>query len=536
MNYLSRFKTVLFVFLAILAISNKSKAAEGDSLFSGLQVHTINIIFSQPNYWDSLVYYYEQGDEQYMSATVIADGVTYNNVGVRLKGNSSYTHPNDKKGFRLAFNEYVSSQRWNGLKGVHLNNFWNDPSFLREKLHLDYCNANGIPAPRCNYVRLSINNVLFAFYSLVEHVDKTFLNSRFGDDDGDQFKAVDAIGTISDIFSDFRWLGSSDSTLYFDHYDLKSDEDLYPWWKLISLIDTLNHSDNLTTSLPDKINMNAIYNAMAMDIIFGNLDSYLYSGRNFYVYFVPPSYKMNWIVWDASLSLGALPGGPANVESIPVTFIEHDTTRPLFAKILNTPVLKNEYLNALCNLFSSEFTTAKLYPKIDSMVTLIRPYVYEDQRKMFTNQQFETNVISDITVSGRRIPGVKSFISLRRSSIQSQLNSYGINCSQSITSNESEPSDFSLSQNYPNPFNPSTQIVYSLLKSGIVSLTIYDNLGKEINTLVNGAFQSSGSYTVEWNGRDRNGMEVSSGIYYYRLSFGNGSLDNSFTRKMMLVR
>ncbi|MBK9228866.1 MAG: hypothetical protein IPL67_17875 [Ignavibacteria bacterium] len=53
--------------------------------FSTYKVHTINIRFSQPNYWDSLIYYYNQGLEQYMSATVIANGITFNNVGVRLK-------------------------------------------------------------------------------------------------------------------------------------------------------------------------------------------------------------------------------------------------------------------------------------------------------------------------------------------------------------------------------------------------------------------------------------------------------------------
>lgn len=533
-------KSFLFVcFIIILLINPRTSAsAEGDSLFTGNQVHSINIIFSIPNYWDSLTYYYNQGDEQYLAASVIANGVTYNNVGVRLKGNSSYTHPNNKKSFRLSFNEFVSGQRWDGLKGVHLNNFWNDPSFVREKLHLDLCKSAGIAAPRCNFVRLSINDTLFAFYSLIEHVDKTFLNSRFGNDEGDQFKAVDGIGASSDFISDFRWLGS-DSTTYFDYYELKSEEETGPWKKLINLIDTLNHSSNVSASLPGKLNMNTFNNAMATDVIMGNLDAYLYTGRNFYFYFVPPTYKMEWIVWDASLSFGALPGSPANIETLPVDYVVSDTGRPLFSKVLNNPVLKDEYLHALCNITSTYFSTALLFPKIDSIVTLIRPYVYEDQRKMFTNSQFETNVISDIIVSGRRIPGVKSFISLRKSSIQSQLNALGITCDVGIIPNEiSLAKSFELSQNFPNPFNPSTQIEYSLFNPGNVTLKIYDNLGKDVMTLVNNIYQNEGRYHIQWNGKDNEGAQLSSGIYFYKLivnSFGETN-SNSVTRRMILIK
>ena len=536
------FFMILMFFISVSAFSPSnsvsSTAAEGDSLFSGNQVHTVNIRFSQTNYWDSLIYYYNQGLEQYMSATVIANGITFNNVGVRLKGNSSFSHPNNKKSFRLSFNEYVSGQRWNGLKGVHLNNCWNDPTLMREKLHLDYCKANGIAAPRANFVRLSVNDTLFAFYSLIEHVDKTFLTSRYGNNDGEQFKAVDAFGTINDIISDFRWMGN-DSSAYLDHYELKSDLTTNTWRRLISLIDTLNHSNSVASSLAAKVNLDNFYKAMSTDILFGNMDSYVHSGRNFYVYFPSSTNKLEWVVWDAGLSFGGLPGGPSNIETLPITYVESDTGRPLFSRILNNPVLKNDYLHAFCELFSANFTTSIMYPKIDSIANLIRSYVYEDPRKMFTNAQFETNIISDITVSGSRKPGLKSYINLRRSSVQSQLNTLGIDCSIGINPNAiAVVNSFELGQNYPNPFNPNTQIQYSLLNSGTVSLTIYNYLGKEITSLVNQSFQNSGNYTIEWNGRDNNGATVSSGMYFYKLVFAgsNSGQSNSVTKKMILLK
>ncbi|MDR3628415.1 MAG: ice-binding family protein [Ignavibacteriaceae bacterium] len=92
------------------------------------------------------------------------------------------------------------------------------------------------------------------------------------------------------------------------------------------------------------------------------------------------------------------------------------------------------------------------------------------------------------------------------------------------------PKEFSLLQNYPNPFNPSTNIQYSLQKTGQVSLKVYNILGKEVATLVNGR-QEAGSYTVPFN--NSNGtLGLSSGVYFYRLQAG------SFvsTKKLILMK
>ena len=174
-----------------------------------------------------------------MPATVTADGVVYDSVGVRLKGNASYTHPNDKKPFRLSFDEYIGTQRWDGLKGIHLNNCWEDPTFMREKLHLDFARAAGIPAPRGSFAELYLNGELWGFYSMVEHVDKTFLTSRFGDNGGNLYKAVD--GLLGGPISDFKWYGSNPAA-YYTHYEFKTDDSLDPWTDLVAVIDSLNNS------------------------------------------------------------------------------------------------------------------------------------------------------------------------------------------------------------------------------------------------------------------------------------------------------
>lgn len=88
------------------------------------------------------------------------------------------------------------------------------------------------------------------------------------------------------------------------------------------------------------------------------------------------------------------------------------------------------------------------------------------------------------------------------------------------------PTDFSLRQNYPNPFNPSTTIRYALPKTVYVKLTVFNPLGKEIETLVSKT-QIAGEYEIQWNPND-----LASGVYWYRIQAGRFVE----TKKMILMR
>jgi hypothetical protein len=101
----------------------------------------------------------------------------------------------------------------------------------------------------------------------------------------------------------------------------------------------------------------------------------------------------------------------------------------------------------------------------------------------------------------------------------------------------SVPSAFSLNQNYPNPFNPSTTISFNLPVNSRVSLTVYNLLGQEITTILNGEI-AAGTRDVVWNGKDNSGLTVASGLYFYRLRATPvaGGQEFSQMRKMMLVK
>lgn len=400
----------------------------GDTLLTELQIHTIKLYFAQPGYWEILSEHYNEGQNEYIAATAIVNGVSYDSVGARLKGCSSYGHPNDKKSFHLSFDEYKDGQRIDGLKALILNNTWGDPTLIREKLHLDFCRDAGIAAPRANFARLYVNDSYFGVYSLIDNVDKRMLVWRYGDTSGDLFKAVDGCGVGDSIFSDFRWRGDNPDD-YVPYYDLKTDGSWTAWPALEQFIDTLTHSADLATSLNAAMNLPAFYRAVAADNLFANLDAYLESGRNFYVYFDPVTGKMEWIVWDVSMTFGVFGRNIPDKEHLSVTHISSAEERPLLGAVLNTPALRNGYLRTYGNIFYDLFSSSRLFARIDSVANFIRPYVYGDPRKMYTNEQFEENLNSDIDAEGGdgpRKPGLKSFIALREASVASQLAALGI--------------------------------------------------------------------------------------------------------------
>lgn len=95
-----------------------------------------------------------------------------------------------------------------------------------------------------------------------------------------------------------------------------------------------------------------------------------------------------------------------------------------------------------------------------------------------------------------------------------------------VNDNPNLVNTFDLKQNYPNPFNPSTKIQYSIAEPGLVSIKVFDILGRQIADLVNEQ-QSAGSYTVDFNAQN-----LSAGVYFYRIDSGTFQA----SRKMILLK
>lgn len=414
---------------------------EGDVFYAFPQVHEIRLTFAQTSYWDSLIAGY--AGDYYIKGDVEIDGVLMPDCGVKMKGNSSYNNPSIKKSFKLDFNNYVSGQNYDGLKKMNLNNCFKDPTFLREKLMLDFLNENNGYAPRCHYTNLYINNTLWGVYTTVEEIDKTFLNRVFANKTGNLFKG--------DPSGDLKWLGTT-VTNYQTKYELKTNEITNNWSDLIAFINTLNNTNvaTLDQSLDTIFDSENYMITWAAHNLFANLDSYIGSGHNYYVYFDSVALKFKFITWDVNEAFGNFNQGMsvAQLEQMSISYAPSPSgNRPLTEKLLQNTNYLNAYQTRICDFLQYNFSIYGMEDKIDSLANLIRADVYADPNKFFTNQNFEDNIIQDIVVSGNpggpNIPGIKSFITNRRNSLSTQLASF---CAVGI--DEALETDLTI---YPNP-------------------------------------------------------------------------------------
>ena len=108
---------------------------------------------------------------------------------------------------------------------------------------------------------------------------------------------------------------------------------------------------------------------------------------------------------------------------------------------------------------------------------------------------------------------------------------YAAEAGEPIDKTSPLPTAFVLAQNYPNPFNPTTTIKYFLSEATDVELVIINVLGERVKTLVSSA-QAAGEHSIIWDGRNQYGSQVSSGIYFYKMTAGGATE----TRKMVMMK
>lgn len=191
-----------------------------------------------------------------------------------------------------------------------------------------------------------------------------------------------------------------------------------------------------------------------------------------------------------------------------------------------------------------ELTTFTAHPAKNTVqlkwatATEVNNYGFEVERSAVGNQQSGWEKIAFVNGHGNsNSPKEYSFVDLSplpglSSYRLKQIDFDGANeYYDAVTVSLSASSQPELMQNNPNPFNPSTAIKFYIPENNIVSIKIYDMLGREITTLVNKA-TDAGYHIIYWNGKDDAGKEVSSGVYLYKLTAGNFSE----TKKMNLLK
>jgi len=441
---------------------------------AGIKIHRVNIQFFTNNWYDTLSLLYTQNSGRdtnvYLKCDITLNGLTISNCGARFKGNSSYTHPNQKKSFKLSFDEYVPGQNWDSLEKINLNNQFNDPTFMREKLYLDFCQFYGVEAPRCQYVALSVNGQQWGFYTVIEEIDKVFLNKKYANKGGNLFKG--------DPRGDLKWEGAN-QTSYYDNYELHTNELANDWSDLVQFLNKINNTPNaqFEDTIKNYFNVYQYVKHYASTMMYSYLDSYTGSGHNYYLYYNTDTKKFEFIEWDTNGSFGR--HRPQNQPAVipeeklhPFWLPTPVGTRPLHEKIMKSPNLKTLYTNELCYILTNYFTTSNLNAKIDLLADSIRSYVYADTRKQFSSQLFESNQVGYYQIT----PGLKNFVKDRYAYLKDTLKNYGCDITEieaiSVGNNQ-----FSL---YPNPTNDIISVIARNEAIFPTTAKVFDLLGNVV--------------------------------------------------------
>ena len=393
-------KILKTTFLAMFFILEILPATFAQDFYDMSTIQSIEVSFSESN-WDQLMdNAYSSSGDYIMADSVTINGVTLDSVGVKYKGNSSYSANQVKNPWHIELDTY-KDQDYDGYTDIKLANGYNDPSFLRDVLGYQIIRQY-MDAPLANYANLYVNGTLIGLYSNTEAISKKFVKSRFGSKTNTFFSCSppDGASPQGDDFPNLVYQGQ-DSTDYYDSYEMKSDAG---WQELINLCDTLA---NNTSEIENLLDIDKTLWMLAFDNTIVNLDSYIgVFSQNYYLYrddygrFLP-------VVWDLNESFGVFSQtGTINLTNTTskqqMTHLLHsnDADWPLLKNLLSIPEYKKMYLAHMKTILLENFDNNSYYATGQTVQTVISSSVQADNNKFFTYNQFVSNLTTDVTSGG----------------------------------------------------------------------------------------------------------------------------------------
>jgi len=335
--------------------------------------------------------------EEYKTASVEYNGVKFDNVAVRTKGNLSLRSvvqmtDSDRYSFKISFDEYVNQNLF-GINKINLNNNYSDASYMREFLTYELAESVGLPTPKYSFVNVYVNDELKGFYLAVEQIGDAYLERNFGNSYGALYK-----GEMTGQGSDLTWLGD-DPSLYTGLVmkSDKSNDDI--------LIDMLNELNN-GTDYEKYIDVEESLKYIALNAVTANMDSYLGGNKqNYYLYEDEGVFSI--LPWDYNMAFGGM--GSADVlidEPTQGTLAE----RPLIAKLLANDEYKAKYHEIVSEMINGYLADDTFQTRMDQLDMMISSYVKADPSAFYTLEQYEEGIKS-----------VKTFMSNMAKNIQQQL-------------------------------------------------------------------------------------------------------------------
>jgi hypothetical protein len=388
----------------------------GQDLYDISRIQEIKLYFSQPNWRTLLNTAAASSTEPYtLAQKVVINGVTFDSVGAKFKGNSTFKATNKKNPFHIELDN-VKDQNYQGYKDIKLANVSFDPSFVREALSYELMQPY-TDLPRANFAKVWVNDTLQGLYTNTEAVTKTFCKNNFYSSNGNIFVKCTppSLAGGTGGASSLAFLGA-DTTKYYTGYEINSN---YGWTQLMHLCDTLT---NKTSEIEKILDVDRALWMLAFNTLFVNLDSYTGQFTQNYYLWRDDNARFNAIIWDLNMSFGAFQfgGGVPTSDTLSgakfaIFSQETNAAKPLISKLFANNGFKKMYVAHIRTMAKELFKSGKYLTRALQMQQLIDVAVQEDVNKFYTYSLFKSNLYYNSTVGGPGggIPGIVSLMDNR---------------------------------------------------------------------------------------------------------------------------
>lgn len=414
-----------FLLLALLTFFC-TRARAQDDLYTMENIVDVELEMHDPHWKKKLNAWKKLNLSNRTLATLKVDGVVYDSVGVRLKGNSSYFAPAKDEKKKLPFNIKVSEtdkkQMVQGkYRTLKLSNVYRDPSYLREALSYQIA-RDYVSAPSCNFARLTVDGDYFGLYNLTESIDEQFWSDEFDSPEGLLFKCdpeskEDAPASCPPgLGANLAYLGT-DSACYAARYELKKADQ--GWDELIALTKIVSDE---SADLSEVMNVDEALWMLAFNNALSNLDSYLGAFCHNYYLFKDETGVWRPVVWDLNLSLGGFRIMDRNrvlsdeqmIKLSPfVHFADKNPDRPLISHLLSRPLYRKMYVAHLRTIHQEQFVSGLYDERSMAIREVITPLVIQEPNPLYPTETYTLNYHGTVDVTGGNVVGVEEFFKKR---------------------------------------------------------------------------------------------------------------------------
>lgn len=354
-----------------------------------LPIYRITI---SPSVWETLNLNIES--DTYYPASFTYNGQTWNNVGVRYRGNTSRSV--SKKSWKIKFNKFVPNQEFlDGQKELNLDSTFGERTLLREKLASDYCELVDVPDFDSRHVQLRVNGEYFGVYTAPENVDKRWLRKHGFDDSGSLYKAE--LNARMEVLPD--------TAAYIAAYSKQTNETT-GYADLIQFIELVNATpaEQLYQVLADKFDIESFINYNAAMVALST-DSFY--ERNYFLYHDLLTNKWTYLPDDLDSTFGHQ--GVFAQEVVPDIYMLRGEVNVLIGKLHQSPHVKRRIFERVLEMMDEEMWPERMGPVVDSTFALMQVDASLDWRKWGWE---------DPTWTDGGANEIKSYIPLRRSYVQ----------------------------------------------------------------------------------------------------------------------